>query len=135
MGLLAIRGYLGKRFVEFVKKKVQLNNYVKKVLSMETGNINGCIGDRLINLNSQYQKSINREQYSSNEVPEKICMRVLKNNRDIKSNTTKDSLGFKSIKGVALESLGINKKNNFRLSGFRRQNESKIKEFGKIIIS
>lgn len=109
-----------ERFGEFVKKKVELNDYVKKVLTMESREREERSRERLERINGQSQASAqvqtqaigssnNQEQYSVNTPPERIYLRE---NRNVigRSNISKDSLGFKTIKGITLESLGIDKK-------------------------
>ncbi|WP_210366315.1 plasmid maintenance protein [Borreliella garinii] len=94
-----------ERFREFVKKKVQLNAYVKKVLEMEVKEIEVRNNERLNKLkNEQTQESKmnsgNHNQESVDEVLEKIS-------RNSESNIAKDCLGFKTTKGITLDSLGI----------------------------
>ncbi|WP_050581491.1 plasmid maintenance protein [Borreliella garinii] len=94
-----------ERFKEFVKKKVQLNAYVKKVLEMEVKEIEVRNNERLNKLkNEQTQESKmnsgNHNQESVDEVLEKIS-------RNSESNIAKDCLGFKTTKGITLDSLGI----------------------------
>lgn len=95
-----------ERFKEFVKKKVQLNAYVKKVLEMEVKEIEVRNNERLNKLikNEQTQESKmnsgNHNQESVDEVLEKIS-------RNSESNISKDCLGFKTTKGITLDSLGI----------------------------
>ncbi|WP_434792938.1 plasmid maintenance protein (plasmid) [Borreliella burgdorferi] len=97
-----------ERFRKFVEKKEQLNEYVKKVLAIEAKEREDRRRQRLGIPNSENQESIrNDKQYGMNKVLEKNCVKY---NR---SNIVKDSLGFKSFKGITLESLGIGK-NQFK---------------------
>lgn len=99
-----------ERFREFVDKISQLNDYVKKVLAMQAKEREECSKYRLERMNVQYQKSINREQDSVNEAPEK---NYIKGNR---SNIIKDSLGFKTMKKeLLLRVLELLKKSNLSL--------------------
>ncbi len=108
-----------ERFGEFVKKKVELNDYVKKVLSMEAREREQRSRERLERINGQSQAQVqtqtgelsnNQEQDSVNTPPERIYLGENRNNIYGRSNIVKDSLGFKTIKGITLESLGIDKK-------------------------
>ncbi|ADQ29902.1 plasmid maintenance protein [Borreliella burgdorferi] len=108
-----------ERFGEFVKKKVELNDYVKKVLTMEAREREQRSRERLERINGQSQAQVqtqtgelsnNQEQDTVNTPPERIYLGENRNNIYGRSNVVKDSLGFKTIKGITLESLGIDKK-------------------------
>uniref|UniRef100_UPI003B228174 plasmid maintenance protein n=1 Tax=Borreliella burgdorferi TaxID=139 RepID=UPI003B228174 len=108
-----------ERFGEFVKKKVELNDYVKKVLSMEAREREQRSRERLERINGQSQAQVqtqtgelsnNQGQDIVNMPPERIYLGENRNNIYGRSNIVKDSLGFKTIKGITLESLGIDKK-------------------------
>lgn len=103
-----------ERFAEFVQKKVALNDYVKNVLAMEARDREERSRERSKERSGEQEKMINEqslelannpEQYTVNWTPpQKIYEKISK------SNIIKDSLGFKGIKGVTLDSLGISKK-------------------------
>lgn len=97
-----------ERFIKFVKKKLHLNDYVKKVLEMETKDLEKRGRERLKRLNGQLQESkSNNSEYNPgnvDKVPEKIIM------IDNRSGIARNCLGFKTTKGITLKSLGICKK-------------------------
>ncbi len=116
------------RFTEFVNKKVELNDYVKKVLAIEAKERENRSRERRERLerlerlersNDQSQAQVqtqtgelsnNQEQDSVNTPPERIYLGENRNNIYGRSNIVKDSSGFKSLKGLTLDSLGISKK-------------------------
>lgn len=99
-----------ERFAEFVQKKVALNDYVKNVLAMEARDreegSRERSGEQEKRINEQSSELANNpEQYTVNWTPPKKIYEKIS-----KSNIIKDFLGFKGIKGVTLDSLGISSK-------------------------
>lgn len=112
------------RFTEFVSKKVELNDYVKKVLAIEAKERENRSRERLeisnnnqVRSDEQISNSVNQQQYNVNRgAPPQLQQSQRLPHRRIyeRENTkgiVKDSSGFKSLKGLALDSLvGISKK-------------------------
>ncbi|MBB5141731.1 plasmid maintenance protein [Borreliella afzelii] len=111
------------RFTEFVSKKVELNDYVKKVLAMEAKERENRSRERLERSNNnqvqsdkQIPNSVNQQQYNVNRgaPPQLQQSQQLPHRRIYERENTKgivkDSSGFKSLKGLTLDSLGISKK-------------------------
>ncbi|WP_215536344.1 plasmid maintenance protein [Borreliella bavariensis] len=96
-----------ERFTGFVQRKVVLNDYVKNVLAMEARSREERIREREKRINGQQSSELlnNPEQDTVNWTPPKKIYEKIS-----KSNIVKDSLGFKGLKGVTLDSLGISKK-------------------------
>lgn len=111
------------RFTEFVSKKVELNDYVKKVLAIEAKERENRSRERLERSNNnqvqsdkQMPNSVNQQQYNVNRgaPPQLQQSQQLPHRRIYERENTKgivkDSSGFKSLKGLTLDSLGISKK-------------------------
>ncbi len=111
------------RFTEFVSKKVELNDYVKKVLAIEAKERENRSRERLERSNNnqvqsdkQIPNSVNQQQYNVNRgaPPQLQQSQQLPHRRIYERENTKgivkDSSGFKSLKGLTLDSLGISKK-------------------------
>ncbi len=112
------------RFTEFVSKKVELNDYVKKVLAIEAKERENRSRERLErSKNNQVQSdkqipnsAVNQQQYNVNRgaPPQLQQSQQLPHRRIYERENTKgivkDSSGFKSLKGLTLDSLGISKK-------------------------
>ncbi|MBB6043663.1 hypothetical protein QIA34_07285 (plasmid) [Borreliella yangtzensis] len=124
-----------ERFTEFVSKKVHNIDYVKKVLEMEAREREIRSRERLERLNNkqvqsdeQIPDSVNHEQDSVNmgvppqhqqsqqsqqpqqpQQPQQLPHRKLYERVHTKG-IAKDCSGFKSLKGLTLDSLGISKK-------------------------
>ncbi|WP_024705862.1 hypothetical protein [Borreliella burgdorferi] len=102
---------------------------MKKMLTMEAREREQRSRGRLERINGQSQAQVqtqtgelsnNQEQDTVNTPPEKIYLRENRNNIYRRNNVVKDFLGFKTIKGIPLKSLGIDKKSNLSLIGLRR---------------
>ncbi len=112
------------RFTEFVSKKVELNDYVKKVLAIEAKERENRSRERLERSNNnqvksdkQIPNSVNQQQYNVNRggAPPQLQQSQQPPHRRIyeRENTkgiVKDASGLKSLKGLTLDSLGISKK-------------------------
>ncbi|SCW43298.1 hypothetical protein SAMN02983004_01096 [Borreliella japonica] len=111
------------RFNEFVSKKVHNIDYVKKVLEMEARERENRSRERLERSNNnqvqsgeQISDSVNQQQYNVNRgaPPQLQQSQQLPHRRIYERENTKgivkDSSGFKSLKGLTLDSLGISKK-------------------------
>lgn len=111
------------RFTEFVSKKVELNDYVKKVLAIEAKERENRSRERLERSNNnqvqsgeQISDSVNQQQYNVNRgaPPQLQQSQQLPHRRIYERENTKgivkDSSGFKSLKGLTLDRLGISKK-------------------------
>lgn len=111
------------RFTEFVSKKVELNDYVKKVLAIEAKERENRSRERLERSNNnqvqsgeQISDSVNQQQYNVNRgaPPQLQQSQQLPHRRIYERENTKgivkDSSGFKTLKGLTLDRLGISKK-------------------------
>ncbi|MCD2401610.1 plasmid maintenance protein [Borreliella bissettiae] len=108
-----------ERFGEFVKKKVELNDYVKKVLSMEAREREQRSRERLERISGQSQAQMqtqtgglsnNQEQDSVNTPPERIYLGENRNNIYGRVTSLRIPWALRRLKELLLKALELIKK-------------------------
>lgn len=125
MGVISDYDLIWKdRLTEFASKKVGFNDYVKKVLAIEAKERENRSRERLEGSNNNQVQSdkqipnlaVNQQQYNVNrgaspqlQQSQQLPHRIIYERENTKG-IVKDSSGFKSLKGLTLDSFGISKK-------------------------